>query len=217
MRTRVIVVLVCLLAAAAAVARADRYEETPLRMSFSLFPMQMGDWRGVQEPPFSDTVLKVLGVDDYLTRAYFLPDRSGVGLYVGYWKSQQQGDTMHSPQNCLPGAGWEPVSQSMMTIADPRNPSNPGIAINRYVIQKGLDRQLVLYWYQSHGRIIGSEYWSKIYLVTDAVRLNRTDAAIVRVIAPVRGESAEAEEAAEGLALRFVNEVIPQLSSFLPS
>ena len=217
MRTRIIVVLVCLLAAAAAVARADRMEDTPLRQSFAMFPMQIGDWRGVQEPSFSDDVLKILGVDDYLTRAYFLPDRAGVGVYVGYWKSQRQGDTMHSPQNCLPGSGWEPVSQSMVNIADPRSTDGRTVPVNRYVIRKGLDRQLVYYWYQSHGRIVGSEYWSKFYLVADAVRLNRSDAAIVRVIAPVRDESPGAEAAADGLARRFVNELIPQLSGFLPS
>jgi hypothetical protein len=119
---------------------------------------------------------------------------------------------MHSPANCLPGAGWEPESQSMMSLADPRNPAAANVAINRYVIRKGLDRQLVLYWYQSHGRVIGSEYWSKIYLVADAVRLNRTDAAIVRVITPIAGDSVDAETLAENQAVRFVNELLPRLS-----
>ena len=209
-------VFVVLLAAAAAAVRADRSEETPLRMSFFLFPMQLGEWRGFSQP-LSDEVLQVLGVDDYLSRAYVTRDRSVIGLYIGYWQSQKQGDTMHSPQNCLPGSGWEPVSQAMLPIPDPRNPAGPALKINRYVIKKGLDRQLVLYWYQSHGRVIGSEYWSKIYLVADAVRLNRTDAAIVRVIAPIAGEAADAESAAERQALGFVNLLLPQLSTFLPN
>lgn len=216
MRTRLIVVVVLLLAAAGAAARADRSEDTPLRMTFALFPMQISDWRGVPQPPFTDAVLKILGVDDYLTRAYVSPDRTTVGLYIGYWKSQRQGDTMHSPQNCLPGSGWEPVSQSMLTVPDPRNPSGPAISVNRYVIKKGLDRQLVLYWYQSHGRVIGSEYWSKVYLVADAVRLNRTDAAMVRVMTQVMGPTAEDEAAAERQAIRFVNDLMPKLSTFLP-
>jgi hypothetical protein len=75
MRTRIVIVIACLLAASIAVARADRAEETPLRMSFSLFPMELGEWQGTQRPPFSDEVLKVLGVDDYLTRLYRRGDR----------------------------------------------------------------------------------------------------------------------------------------------
>ena len=216
MRTRVIVVLACLAIAAVAVARADRYEEQPLRTSFALFPMQIGEWSGTHQPPFTARVLEVLGLDDYLTRAYFGSDRKGVGLYIGYWKSQRQGDTIHSPLNCLPGAGWEPVAQSMMEVPDSRTSGAPPIVVNRYVVQKGLDRQLILYWYQSHGRIVASEYWSKFYLVADAVRLNRTDGAIVRVIAPIAGSGADAEKNAEALALRFIKDLLPQLGTFLP-
>jgi len=215
MRTRIAIVLVSLLAAGVAVARADRAEETPLRMSFSLFPMQVGEWQGRQNPPFSDRVLEVLGLDDYLSRGYVRGTRSYADLYVGYWRSQRQGDTMHSPQNCLPAAGWEPVSQSLLTLPDPRNPSQ-SITVNRYLIQKGLDRQLVLYWYQGRGRIIGSEYWSKIYLVLDAARLNRTDAAIVRVVVPVPGPTANDETLAEQDAINFVNAFMPHLGQFLP-
>src|SRR5436189_2504714 len=116
MRTRLVVVLMVLFAAAAGVARADRSEETPLRMSLSLFPTKIGEWQGRQNPPFSDSVLAVLGLDDYLTRVYYKGNTAAADLYVGYWKSQRQGDTMHSPQNCLPGAGWEPVSESSLTI-----------------------------------------------------------------------------------------------------
>jgi EpsI family protein len=215
LRARVTIVVACLLAAYVPVARADRAEDTPLRMSFAMFPMQLGEWQGSQNPPFADSVLAVLGLDDYLTRLYqrnsFYAD-----LYVGYWKSQRQGDTMHSPQNCLPGAGWEPISDSFLTFPDPRNPSGPALSVNRYVIQKGLSKQLVLYWYQGRGRIIGSEYWSKIYLVLDAARYNRTDAAIVRVVVPISGTAPEAEAAAEKAALGFVNELLPALTKFLP-
>ena len=148
--------------------------------------MQLGDWTSVQEPPLTKRELEVLGVSDYVTRAYFAPQRTGVGLYIGYWQSQRQGSSIHSPQNCLPGAGWEPVSQSIISFADPRTPDTPYQA-NRYVVQKGNDRILVLYWFQSHGRIVASEYWSKFYLVTDAMRLDRSDGAIVRLTAPIAG------------------------------
>jgi len=216
MRTRIAIVVGCLLATSIAVARADRPEETPLRMSFSTFPMQLGEWQGIQRPPFTEDVLEVLGLDDYITRVYVRPDRSAADLYVGYWQSQRQGDTMHSPQNCLPGAGWTPASQSLLTFPDPRNAAAPPLTVNRFVIQKGRERQLVLYWYQGRGRVIGNEYWSKIYLVLDAARYNRTDAAIVRVVVPVADISSEAEAAAETSALEFVRVLLPALGQYLP-
>jgi EpsI family protein len=219
MLNRSLILFACLTLAAGAIARAERSESVPPRAPLAEFPMQMGDWRGVQEPPFEASILKVLGVDEYLTRTYFLRNRSGVGLYIGYYRSQRQGDTMHSPLNCLPGAGWEPISQTYarVPLADgTRDGGQSEITINRYVVQKGLDRELVLYWYQAHGRVIASEYWSKFYLIRDAVRLNRTDGALVRVIAPVLGDSAGAEARAEQLGTAFVQTMFPRLSAYLP-
>jgi EpsI family protein len=105
--------------------------------------------------------------------------------------------------------------QGIIQLPDPRT-SGAEFPVNRYVAQKGADRQIVLYWYQSHGRIVASEYWSKFFLVTDAVRMNRTDGAIVRVIAP-SGDSVESAEAAERLARRFVQNLVPHLDAFLPN
>ena len=215
-RTRIIIILLTLGAASAAVARAERQEEIPLRMSFALFPMQLGNWQGVQRPPFADRVLEVLGLDDYLTRLYYVELRRPVDLYIGYWKSQQQGGAIHSPQNCLPGAGWEPVSQGLLSFPDPRNPSGPPLKVNRYVIQKGLERQLVLYWYQSRGRVVGSEYMSKLYLILDAARYNRTDAALVRLVVQIPGTSADAEAQAEKQVLDFAGVLMPALGAYLP-
>ena len=90
------------------------------------------------------------------------------------------------------------------------------ISVNRYVIQKGLDRQLVLYWYQSHGRVIANEYWSKFYLIRDAVALNRTDAALVRVIVPIAPNSDGASARAEQQAVEFVQKLYPVLPAYLP-
>jgi len=216
-RSRVIVVLAVLAAAMVSVARANRAEEVPLRIALSLFPMQLGEWQGVQRPPFTQRVLEVLGLDDYLTRYYQNRSRDVVDLYIGYWRSQQQGGAIHSPQNCLPGSGWEPVSQGILTFPDPRTPGAPALSVNRYLIRKGTERQLVLYWYQSRGRIVGSEYWSKIYLVLDAARYNRTDAALVRLVVPVADGSPEAEARAESQAIGFANEILPALGAFLPN
>jgi EpsI family protein len=173
--------------------------------------MTIGDWHGVQQPAFSADVLKVLGLTDYVTRAY-VSQGGIVDLYVGYWESQRQGDTIHSPLNCLPGAGWEPMSRSFVTI--PGMPA--GSTANRVLAQNGIDRLLVLYWYQAHDRFVASEYWGKFYLAADAMRFNRTDGAIVRVIAPVARDGAEAERAAEATATRFATSLLPVLSGFLP-
>jgi EpsI family protein len=215
MLARAIVVFACLAGGAGVIARAQRYETVPLRTSFALFPMQVGAWRGIQEPPFDADVLRVLGVNDYLTRAYFRPDKAGVGLYIGYWESQRQGDTIHSPLNCLPGSGWDPVSKT--TIEVPNGIGADRIAVNRYIVRKGLDSQVILYWYQSHGHVVASEYWSRLLLIRDAVRLNRTDGSIVRVIAPVLPGADDAERVAERTAAQFVTTLFPLLSTYLPS
>jgi EpsI family protein len=216
MVARCLVLFVFFAAGAGLVARAERAEPVPIRTSFDRFPMQVGTWRGVQQEPLDPHILALLGVDDYVTRAYYAPDRNGVGLYIGYYGSQRQGDTMHSPQNCLPGAGWEPVSNSLLPIgiSSGRSGNTSPIVVNRYLIQKGMDRQLVLYWYQSHGRVVASEYWAKYYLIRDAVRLNRTDGALVRVISPLVGDDGETR--AEMLAVAFVKDLFPALGKYLP-
>jgi EpsI family protein len=155
----------------------------------------------------------VLGVDDYVNRIYRASPTEVLSLYVGYYHSQREGDTIHSPMNCLPGAGWTPMDTRMVDV--PISGRAP-IRVKRVVIAKGLDRQVVLYWYQSHGRVVANEYWSKVTMVYDAVRLNRSDAALVRVVTPVR-PSAGGEEAADARIVDFVQALFPQLESHLPS
>jgi len=217
MMGRALILFVCMLISAGVVARADRAEPVPIRQTLDQFPMTLGEWRGVQEPPFSKDILAVLGVDDYLTRAYFRPDRSGAGLYIGYYKSQRQGDTMHSPLNCLPGAGWEPLSKGYLHLTVDSAVGAPArdIEVNRYLIQKGLDKQLVLYWYQAHNRVVASEYWGKFYLIADAMRMNRTDGSLVRVITPFTGTGTDA--GAENIAVDFVKKMFPLLAEYLPT
>jgi len=215
MLARAIIVFICLAGGAGVIGKAQRYETVPARRPFALFPMQMGEWKGVQEPPLEPRVLELLGVNDYLTRAYFRPDKAGVGLYIGYWESQRQGDTIHSPLNCLPGSGWNPISK--VTIQVPDGIGDEQIAVNRYVVEKGLDKALILYWYQSHGRVTANEYWSRLFLIRDAVRLNRTDGSIVRVIAAVPSGVQNGEAVAERTAADFVKALFPLLSTYLPS
>ena len=214
--TRAAVLMVMMGATALFLANARRSEVPVTRASFNAFPMTLGNWHATVDPPLSEDILRVLGVDDYLARVYRRQDRAAVGLYMGFYGSQRQGDTIHSPLNCLPGAGWEPVRQGRLTIAN-ADGAGRDITVNRYVVQKGLERQLVLYWYQSHGRVIAREYTSKIFMVYDAMRLNRTDGAMVRVITPIIGESSEATAAATERTSSFVKTMFPQLARVLPS
>jgi EpsI family protein len=219
MVARAFTLLGCFVVAATVIGRADRSEPVPIRASFMLFPMTLGEWRGVQEAPFNEEMLSVLGVDDYLARVYFRSTASQVGLYIGYYRSQRQGDTIHSPLNCLPGSGWEPLSKSTLRIPVTRmvgDPATTEIPVNRYVVQKGLERMLVVYWYQSHGRVVANEYVSKFYLIRDAVRLNRTDGALVRVTAPIASNIDNGEARALGDAVRFVKVLFPRLADYLP-
>jgi EpsI family protein len=215
---RSIALCATLIAASVLIARASASEVPQDRVSFAAFPMALGDWRGRAGAPLDVDTLAVLGVTDYLTRTY-TANAAAANLYVGYWASQKQGDSIHSPLNCLPGAGWEPLSKTMLAVpvvdGDGLVPAR-SIAVNRYVVQKGLDRELVLYWYQSHGRVVANEYLSKMYLVADAIRTNRTDAALVRVIVHI-GTQDGGETLAEREGVQFIASLFPILSTYLPS
>src|SRR5262249_51646067 len=149
----------CFLAASAYIVRASKTEPVLVREPLARLPLGIDPWRG-RDYEIEEKVVGVLGVDDYLNRAYVSPDAS-VYLYVGFYQTQRQGSTIHSPLNCLPGAGWNPLDRSHLRVDVSPEPSAPSrsIEVNRIVIQKGMDRQMVLYWYQAHGRIIASEYW----------------------------------------------------------
>ena len=173
-------------------------------------PKDIGSYRTVAEIPFDQDTLKVLGVTDYVNRVYFSPANGEVGLYVGYFRTQRTGAAIHSPKNCLPGAGWQPVVSEIYQLALDDGHKVP---INLYVIRKDLDQEIVLYWYQSHGRVVASEYWGKYYMVYDALRLNRTDAALVRITAPVRNGNMDA---ARAQALAFAKQVSGDVDLVIP-
>ena len=214
---RSIIVAVLFTAAAAYLATASKAEELPPREPLSRLSMSIDQWNGRRDTDLTPEVLAVLGVDDYITRTYRRADSPLVGLYIGYHTSQRQGDTIHSPLNCLPGAGWEPLELGRKTIpvrsAEDASPRN--IDVNRVVIGKGLDRAVVLYWYQSHRRIVASEYWGKVYTVLDSVRYNRTDAAMVRIVVPVPDNVSM--EMADAEATTFAQALFPHLPPHLPS
>jgi EpsI family protein len=216
MKIRALVVAVLLMVTAAYLATAARAEPTPIRRSLSELPFSIETWRGAAAPPLSSEVLGQLRVDDYTMRTYSRARNDAVGLYVGYYATQRQGASIHSPLNCLPGAGWVPTQKSYLPLSVSTGKGDSRmIQLNRIVIEKGLDRQVVLYWYQSHGRVVASEYWGKIYSVLDAIRINRTDAALVRVVAPV--DPGAGVEEADRRATEFTRALFPLLGNFLPS
>jgi exosortase D (VPLPA-CTERM-specific) len=216
--TRAVVAAACVAIAAAGLRLAVKTEQTPLREPLSGIPARIGEWSGLDAAPFSQAVLDVLRVDEYVNRSYTAPGAPPVGLYVGYYASQRQGQTMHSPMNCMPGSGWEPAGRARVSVEVPAAPGSPPrtVEVNRVVVQKGLDRMLVIYWYQAHGRVVASEYWGKIYTVVDAIRLNRSDGAMVRLIVPVNGQRADGEREAERVALDFARALFPAIGRYLP-
>ena len=200
--------VVLMLAATAVYVRSADIEARVPRQPLASVPLQVGEWAGRELSPYADDVLQQLGADEYLNRTYI--DRSGVpiAIYVGYYASQRQGDTIHSPRNCLPGAGWQPVEAGIVRLGA----GERAVSVNRYVVQKGLDRDVVLYWYQGRGRMTSNEYVAKISLMLDAARLRRTDGGLVRLIAPIARDK---ELTTEHLAA-FAAALQPYLSRSLP-
>ena len=186
-------------------------DQLPPRKDLASFPDQIGEWSGTRLSIRAD-VLDVLGPGEYSQRLYQNPSEDRyVDLFLAYVPNQRTGDWLHSPKHCLPGAGWAPVAANHVSLA---RPGGGHITVNRYVIAKGLDRQVVLYWYQAHGRAVASEYCAKLYLVEDAIRLNRTDGALVRVTTPVTGS--ESLEGGEHRALAFATQILPILDEYIP-
>lgn len=187
----------------------DRLHATEMSLPtpLSAFPTVLDDWQGGDAGELAPEIVRTLGVDDYLNRVYRADGRSTVALYVAFYGSQHEGDAIHSPLNCLPGNGWQPISHGRARLITAGTP-----VVNRYVVQKRGSRQLVLYWFQGRGRIVASEYVNKLFLLADALRLGRTDGTLVRVMTPVHTD----ERGAENVAVRFAQALEPRLQRWLP-
>ncbi len=199
-----------LLAATAGMGFLSHGEATPQAKPLSDFPKQVAGYTSIAEVPLDAATLQVLGLSDYVNRVYGSPSEGQLGLFIEYFRTQRTGATIHSPKNCLPGAGWQPTQVGIyqMKLDDGRS-----VPVNLYIIQKDLDKQLVLYWYQSHGRVIASEYWGKFYLVYDALRLNRTDAAMIRITMPIIGGD---EDIARTRAIAFAKQITTDVDQVIP-
>jgi len=184
-----------------------RQSPMPLTRPLNEIPIVLEGYEG-RELKVSPEEQRVAGMSSYVSRSYSRDSTAAFWVYVGYYESQTQGKTIHSPKNCLPGAGWEPLESAPVQLALSSGP----VPVNRYLIAKENDRALVLYWYQGRGRISANEYLVKWELLRDATLKRRTDEALVRVIVPITGTEEEAEALARRVAERLaveVNRVIP--------
>lgn len=190
----------------------SRNEVFPPRETLTSLPSQIGAWTG-HDLSIDQQTLDILGPGEFLFRDFYNPDEpvTDVSLFVAYFPSQRAGDTIHSPSHCLPGAGWTPIQKKVIQLSRGDGTTFPA---NRYVISRAGDRQLVMYWYQAHGREVASEYLAKYYLVADSIRMNRSDGALVRLMTPMlEGESVDS---AQARLMSIGSNVIPVLNRYIP-
>jgi EpsI family protein len=190
----------------------SRGETPPSYKPLEGFPTQVGEWRMVQQGVMEQEVKEVLRADDYVTRDYAVSPTRVANLFVAFFKSQRAGQTPHSPKNCLPGSGW------VWTVSDTIPVNVPArvdpIQINRYIVSKGDNRSVVLYWYQSRDRVIASEYRAAAFVAWDALRYNRTDTSLVRVVVPIeKGQ----QDAATQTGVEFIQAFFGTLRQFFPA
>jgi len=189
----------------------SRAEVIPASKPFSTFPKQIGEWNG-KESRFDQKIYDILGVEDSFLANFKTEDNRNVQIYIGYYESQREGDLIHSPRNCMPGSGWNVADISHETITHSRS-ENREAKVIKLLLKKGAQKQIVLYWFHSRGRIIHSEYWQKIYLVMDSIFRHRTDGSFVRLITPVINGD-------EKLAVKNLKDfgelLMPILDEFIP-
>ncbi len=211
-------VVALLASAAAAVQLRGDSDKVPASEPLADFPMQLGPLTATDYPLDAET-LEVLGKGVFMDRAYQAPAAPGtpadapIRLFIGYFPTQRSGQSIHSPQHCLPGAGWvfEPTPSDTVDITDKNGKT---IQVGDYLISDGTSKAVVLYWYRSHGRNIASDYKAKFYTLWDSMRLNRTDAALIRIVVPLRSENDLAT--AHERAVAFAAEISPLLPPFIP-
>ena len=206
---RLAVSITTLLIALLALQLRSQGEAVPLRKGFDTFPVVIGPWQGREATRFDIEILNILKVNDYLMRRYVDPSGRSLWLYIGYWDTQRKGAQMHSPRNCLPGSGWEPVEASIVKVAVAGGRS---IDVNRYLIQKDAQQEVVFYWYQSQGQAVAGEVAAKVGMVKSAILRNRTDGALLRVSSPVYRTVGETSD----LLVAYIQTMYPVLSEYLP-
>jgi EpsI family protein len=200
---RVIFVIGVLIAQAAVYYTISAKELVPNIDPWSSFPAEVNGWKAAADEPLDNEVLAELKPDDYLNRDYVSAKGGVLNLFVGYFNSRRNGRAPHSPEWCLPGAGWKTVSTRVVSIDRGSGPSLPA---NEYVVEKGDQRQVVVYWYHQGERVLSSEVKAQFYAIPDMILHGRTDTSLVRIIAPAGGARIEG---ARDLAFSFARDVYP--------
>jgi len=209
-RARVALSVSLLIGALLALQLRSSGEAVPIRKPLDGFPSAVGEWQGREGTILELDILNLLKAKDYLVRRYQDPAGRSLWLFIGYWDSQRKGAQPHSPKNCLPGGGWEPLEASRLAVSLPR-PFAP-ITVNRYLIQKNRDQQVVLYWYQSQGRAVAGELEARLEMVKNSIVRHRTDGALVRVSSPVYGSMQETSDR----VVKYIQAMYPVLDEYLP-
>jgi EpsI family protein len=203
------VLTVVLIVQAALFYTASRSEGTPLVRPLAEMPRTFGNWIMKGQGVVDAETEAVLRADDTVIRTYSSPTGPEASLFIAYFKSQRAGQAPHSPKNCLPGAGFQPVESGRIDVPV----SGRSININRYVVAAGEDESVVLYWYQSQGRAIADEFAAKFYLIEDSIRRHRSDTSLVRVVVSARYLN---RQQASQAAVDFVQSSYPVISSWIP-
>ncbi|WP_238976230.1 exosortase C-terminal domain/associated protein EpsI [Leptospirillum ferriphilum] len=200
-----------MLAAVVLVGRLDSEGAIPSHLPLASFPDRIGNWTGVRLPMDKKT-RSLLNADGYASVLYTdRPGDPGLLFFSVYYDRQTAEKNIHSPANCLPSSGWAILSHKIVSL--PVNGRGlPPVDVNYNVIQKGLEKQLVLYWYQERGHLFANEYRGRIYLIEDALLLHRTDGALVRVSMPVRGSIRQTFRK----EVHFLENLSPLLDRYIP-
>ena len=194
-------------------AVALRAENTPTVSPLDGFPTNVAGWQMYKDVKIEQETLDVLKADDTLNRVYINPAHdASTFLFIAFFKTQRYGQSPHSPKNCLPGNGYEPIESGVMSVAIPGR-SEP-VQVNRYLTARGDEKSVTLYWYQSHDRIIAGEFAARFWLIADSIRFHRSDTSLVKIVVPVRDGDADA---ATRTALDFMKAVFPPLARQLPA
>ena len=205
------IVLMCAVGLAGYFVSA-RHEIVPERNLFAGFPTGLGEWHGKPSALDASTE-QFLGLTDYILSDYAKADGRAVNLYVAYYASQRNGLSPHSPSVCIPGNGWQITNLERTSFAS--SDAKVSLPLNRVVIARGENKQIVYYWFDERGMKIANEYVSKLYLLRDAMFENRTDGALVRLTTPVY--PGEKEIDADMRLQAFMKIVVPSLAGYLPS
>ena len=202
-----------LLAQASVFYGFSRSEKIPVRQPLSEFSLADTNWKMLEDVQIDQESLDVLKADDILSRLYQNTNTGRVAnLFVAFFETQRTGKAPHSPKNCLPGAGWVQERSGTVDVAIPGEAAP--IHVNRYIVSRGQNQSVVLYWYQARNRTIASEYAAKFFTVADAIRYNRSDTALVRVVVVVDGRG---PDQAEQAAVDFVKSFFEPLKHYLPA